>query len=287
MARAPRITSLGVAAAALALACQATQGATDTAASAAAMPSGYYIASSFFSAATGTQTFGSVTCPKTSAGSVRRPQGGGVIINSTSPFAGVNGSIPAADGVSWDAWVNNSTGATVNIGVYALCATPRSGYVVLHATYANPAGMQSSGTVACPTGTKVIGGGGVLSSSQVLANINTTIPQGNGWGVDANNGTTSSETFDVYAVCSKYGTKQNYGVHAGAAVDNPPETQSRAFAPCPLGTSALGGGVYSSSASTSVNLNGTSMLSSGGWTNYENNATQTDYSLTPYVICAS
>jgi hypothetical protein len=103
--------------------------------------------------------------------------------------------------------------------------------------------------------------------------------------VDFNNATSDDQNFTVYAVCSRYALTTGYKVVTGSSVDNPPGAQAVAEAFCPTNTAALGGGVYSSSSSTQVNINVTDP-SSGAWVNRENNADTLDHSITPYVICA-
>jgi len=253
------------------------------------MPGGYLIVTSAsMTASNGTQTFGTVACPATSGGATRSPQSGGVLVTSSSLGANIDASYPDVDRVSWDVYVHNNSGANTTFRVYAVCAKPRGGYTQLSsASFTDPGGSQVGGTAFCPSGTKILGGGGVIVTGSLVANINSSYPSGtNAWHVDANNGSSTSTTFNVYAVCSKYGTRQNYGVHIGAAVDNPPGTETAAPISCPAGQSALGGGVFSNSPSTAVNINSTFPFT-GGWANYVNNGTASDFSLTPYVICAT
>jgi hypothetical protein len=250
-------------------------------------PAGYKLVSSgFITIANGTQALGRATCPRTSSGAIRRPQSGGVFISSSSLFANVNSSFPDGDGVSWDGYVNNASGFTTSFEVWAVCAKPRTGYIrVVTSGLSNPNGAQNGFTQFCPTGTKILGGGALLLSPG-YANINSSYPTLNGWHVDANNGSGADETFSVYAVCSKYPSTTGYGVHAGSPVDNPPSTETTAGLSCPTGQSSLGGGVFSNSGSTSVNLNSTEPVTAG-WLNYVNNATSNDWSIQAYVICAT
>jgi hypothetical protein len=222
-----------------------------------AKPAGYkLVTSGFISIANGTQMFGKVTCPRTTTGAIRRPQSGGVFVSSSSLSANVNSSYPDRDGVSSDADVNNFSGSPTSFEVWAVCAKPHSGYVQAQSTgLTNASGTQGAFTEGCPAGTRILGGGGFLSSGGD-ANINSSYPSGNGWHIDANNGTTSNETVFVFAVCSSYSlSTTGYGVHAGSAADNPPLTETAVSLACPTGQSSLGGGVYSSSPSTSVNIN--------------------------------
>jgi hypothetical protein len=292
MTKLGKILGLGSALTILVLAGGTTAAAkTDTRgapATATTKPAGYtLVTSGFISVANFSQASGQVTCPRTSSGAIRRPQSGGVFVSSSSLYANVNSSYPDSDGVSWDGYVNNYGGGTTSFEVWAVCAKPHSGYVRAESSgLNNAAGTQSGFTEVCPTGTHILGGGGFLSSPG-FANINSSYPSGNGWHVDANNGTTASEGFAVFAICSKYAlSTTGYAVHVGSAADNPPLTETAIGLNCPAGQSSLGGGVYSNSTSTSVNLNGT-QPTTGGWESWMNNATSNDAAVTPYVICAS
>jgi hypothetical protein len=255
----------------------------------ASTPSGYLIViSAIMTASNGVQTFGTVACPATSGGVTRSPQSGGVLVTSSSLGANIDATYPDVDRVSWDVYVHNNSGTDTSFRVYAVCAKPRTGYAqISSASFTDPAGGQASGVALCPSGTKILGGGAVIVTGSLLANINSSFPSGtNAWRVDANNGSPTSTTFNVYAVCSNYGARKNYGVHIGAAVDNPPGTETAAPISCPAGQSSLGGGVVSSSFSTAVNINSTFPLT-GGWANDVNNGTTSDASIIPYVICAT
>jgi hypothetical protein len=250
-------------------------------------PAGYKLVSSgFITIGNGTQVFGRATCPRTSSGAIRRPQSGGVFISSGSVFANINSSWPDSNGVSWDGWVNNDSGFSTSFEVWAVCAKPRTGYTQVATTgLSNPNGTQTGFTQVCPTGTKILGGGALLQSNG-YANINSSYPFQNGWHVDANNASGADETFGVYAVCSKYPSTTGYAVHQGSSVDNPPGAQTAAGLACPTGQSSLGGGAFSNSGSTAVNLNSTEPTN-GGWLNYMNNASGGDAAIIPLVICAT
>jgi hypothetical protein len=253
---------------------------------AAAKPSGYAIVSAAFSAPNGQQTFGSVACPTTKKGVTRDPLGGGVVISSSSLSANVNSSFPSS--TSWDAYVDNNSGSDTSFVVYAVCATPHKHYqVVVSSGVDNPAGSQNTAIAVCPSGTKVTGGGGLTSSFDLAVNINSSLPNGNGWRVDANNAGTGSNTLTSYAVCSSsWPAKTGYNVVTGATVTNAAGTETQATALCASGQSVLGGGGYSGSGSTAVNMNGTVPLGNS-WSVYENNASGSDTTINAYAICAT
>jgi hypothetical protein len=250
---------------------------------AGAKPAGYLIVSATFSAANGVQTRGTVACPKKGT-AVRQPQGGGAVIGSSSLGANINSSFPS--GNTWFVDVNNNSGAATSFVVYAVCAIPSKKYQVVTSSVTNSAGLQTSVTAACPTGTKVLGGGGFSGSGSLAVNINTSIPLGNGWRVDENNASASDATLAAYAVCSAQPRTAHYGITVGTPVTNSAGTETHAEALCPTGRSALGGGGFSGSGSTSVNMNSTSPIT-GGWSVYENNASSSDTTITAYVVCAA
>jgi hypothetical protein len=251
----------------------------------AAKPSGYAIVEANFTAPNGQQTNGTVTCPKTKNGVTRDPLGGGVAIDSDSLSAKVNSSYPL--GASWGAYVNNNSGVDVTFTVLAICAKPHKHYQVVSNSVANPAGAQNTVTAACPSGTKVTGGGAINNSFDLAVNINTSIPSGNGWRIDANNASTGGNTLTSYAVCSaSWGASTGYNVALGTAATNPAGSENQATVACASGQSVLGGGAFSSSGSISVNMNSTYPIS-GGWVVYENNASSSSASITAYAICAT
>ena len=250
-----------------------------------AVPPGYKLVSATFTAGTGGQTNGSVTCPLTSTGVARVPLGGGVYLSSSDLSANINSSYPS--GTRWVADVNNNSGFDTAFSVWAVCGKAPRGYSVVTASFPNPAGGQTTNnTVACPTGTKVLGGGGNSSSLDLAVNINSTLPLGNGWAIDMNNGSASPASLDIYAVCGKVSSRALYSIVTGAYVINSAGSETSAFVPCPAGQSAVGGGGLSSSTETAVNMN-SSWPSGGGWEVSENNATPSDYPLTPYAVCLS
>jgi hypothetical protein len=249
---------------------------------AGAKPAGYLVVTATISAAPG-QTRGTVTCPKKGT-ATRLPQGGGAVIASSSLTANINSSFPSGNG--WAADVNNNSGTATSFSVYAVCAIPSNKYQVVTSSETNFAGTQNSATAVCPHGTKVLGGGGLSGSGSVFVNINTSIPQNNGWRVDENNDSGSDVLITAYAVCSAQAKKAHYGVTIGAPVTNFAGTEAHAEALCPSGRTALGGGGYSAASSLVVNMN-TSNPFAGGWSVYENNASGTDTTITAYVVCAS
>jgi hypothetical protein len=254
--------------------------------SATALPAGYLLVSSgFMPAPNGVQSQGYVACPPTSLGVARYPQGGGVFVTSGSTSASVNSSFPS--GVTWNADVNNASGFDTTFDVWAVCAKKHSKYTQVSSSAVTVPPGATSGTVAtCPSGTRVLGGGGLSSSFDLASNMAASYPASNSWLAHMNNGGVTAETFSAYAVCSAYSLKTGYKIHVGVTVNDANGTQTIASVSCPHGQVPLGGGVYTNALSTAVNMN-TSEPTSTGWFVAENNTSGFDTPMTPYVICAS
>lgn len=259
--------------------------------SSSATPSGYLLVSSgSLTAPTGAETFGSVACPATRRGVARQPQSGGVFITSGSLAANINNSYPS--GTSWVGFVNNSSGADTTFEVWAVCAKPHSAYTqAVSASFANPAGSQNLGSVSCPAGTKVLGGGASSPTIDLAQNINESVPFHSGriygWSVFMNNSGGNADSFNVYAVCSKYSpTNNGYTIVEGASVSDPPGTQTFSSVGCPAGDSVLGGGQSNDSISTATSLNSNWPSSTTGWGAWENNGSGSTVSDNAWAICA-
>lgn len=249
-------------------------------------PTGYLVVNSGpISTLSPSNTTGSVTCPATSTGVARYPQDGGVSFQSHSLYASVNSSY--ATGTSWSVGVKNRTGAATTFTVWAVCAVPNPGYVQLNSTSVpNAPGAQTAASEACPTGTKIIGGGVQNSSPNVT--IYDSYPSGNSWVVHVDNPGITANSMYVSAVCSTYTAGTGYSVNQGSAVRAASSSDTGAAVSCPSGQAAVGGGISVGSLNTNVNLNSSAPTATGsGWTNLENNATPYSVGLTPWVICAA
>ena len=238
-------------------------------------PKGYVVVKSgSLTAPASVQTHGSVTCP---TGKV--PLGGGVFFSSGSVVADINSSYPTATG--WAADVNNGSTGSSSFIVYATCSKkPGTAYHEASgtATTVNP-GAQVSATATCATG-KPVSGGVFSNSTSLAADLNTSIPVTNGWRIDANNGSASAETVTPYVVCANV-TK--YKIVIGTTTASNPGTQTGATATCTT-AAPIGGGAFSSSGSTAVNLNTTYPVT-GGWESFQNNNSTSATSFIPYAVC--
>jgi hypothetical protein len=256
------------------------------AAPAAAKPAGYKIVSADFSAPSGLDTSGSVTCPKVK-GVQTVPLSGGVLIDGTSLETSINSSWPAPTG--WNARVNNASAAATGFTVYAVCAKKLTGYVQQKsAAVSNPANSQNGAGYKCPASDVLLGGGALSTSRSTLVNLDSSWPAGTSiWYVYLNNASTTQASFHVYHLCAKLNvTATSYQLVAGTPVVNAAGTQTGASVFCPDGLPTIAGGLVSSSTSIDVTLN-TTFPFAGGWGGDENNNSGADANLTAYVLCAS
>ncbi len=166
---------------------------------------------------------------------------------------------------------------------------PPAGYAVV-SSGPLPAGYgsQDLGLVSCPVNTVVYGGGVLLASDSLDANVNSSWPSSNGWSAYVNNASTTSTSFTVYAVCGA--APPDYAVIEGNALDNPPHSQTIATATCPKGTDVLGGGGLSNTESLEANLSSSLPAATmrplrKGWFVIMNNAGSDDAKVTPWAIC--
>jgi hypothetical protein len=216
------------------------------------------------------------------------PLDGGAVIASSSVFANINSSLPSADGKGWRVDVNNASGASTTFTIYVVCAKPLHLYAVLVSnTGANPAGSQNRAFIGCPSGSTIIGGGALSSSGSTAVNLNGDWPSSTtSWEIDINNASSVNATFNIYEICAKLKATANYTRVVGPTNDNPPGAESNSHAYCPTGLSVLGGGIWSSSPSTAVNLNTINPIT-GEWNGWENNASGSDAQVVSYATCAS
>lgn len=247
----------------------------------AAVLAGYrQVTSTLLTDPANSQVSGTVACPAN-----EKVVGGGAIISSSSLAENLNVSVPETDGRTWQVFVNNASATDGTFRVYADCVRRVNQYAVVIGTgVANLAGTQTSASVTCPTGTFPLGGGGFASSSSTAVNLNTSIPLTKGWRVDVNNASTSDETATAYAVCGKKPT--GYVQVVGTSVTVPAGAQSSgATVACPTGTKVFGGGGFSSSGATNVDLNSSGPSGQTAWVAYENNGQSSPNTLTPYAVC--
>jgi hypothetical protein len=247
-------------------------------------PPRYAVVDASFSITPDGQTHGAVSCP---IGTV--PLGGGVDIGGR---ALVNSTYPTSTG--WAGDVNNPYNTTVDsFRVDAICAK-RNKYWSIQQSAArlNRAGFQTEASVQCPSGTKVLGGGGHSSANSTAVNLNSTFPVKTdegpsaiySWTTRMNNADSTDHSVSSYAVCGR--ERGGYRMYA-EDVSTPGTNVSTVNLPCPsdLPAVVIGGGARSSSGSTLVNLDATIVGSNGWYVGVDNETTQ-NYTVTVYVICA-
>jgi hypothetical protein len=145
-----------------------------------------------------------------------------------------------------------------------------------------PNGDQTRGTVDCPTGTVPLGGGVLISSSDLHANVNSSFPNGNSWFADVNNASGAATTFRVFVICAK--APRLYQVVQTADVSGPAGSQAQAIATCPTGTVPYGGGAISRTGDAKVNMNST-FPTGNGWRTDMNNASTFAENFASFAIC--
>lgn len=116
------------------------------------------------------------------------------------PASTVNSSFPFGSSV-WRVDANNGSAVSQDVESAAICGTINGYHVVHGAAVSNPAGQQTSGTVACGTGVP-LGGGASASSTSTAVAMNSSFTTGNGWKVYMNNASKKATTFTPYVVCS-------------------------------------------------------------------------------------
>jgi hypothetical protein len=158
-----------------------------------------------------------------------------------------------------------------------------AGYTTVTKSFPATAGAESGGATPCPKGTVPIGGGVFVNTSPDLrVNVSASAPFGPFWAGDVKNSSTVDSTFRVTAICAK--RPKGYRQVESRSIANPAGTQSKAAATCPTGTMPLGGGGFTSSASTDINMNGTAPKGRT-WIVRENNASMTDATIGAVAVC--
>jgi hypothetical protein len=174
-------------------------------------------------------------------------------------------------------------GATAATSPAALPAGVPKGYVSLQsALLAAPAHLQTRGNLSCPAGKVPLGGGALVSSADLAANVNSSFPDGDKWTVDVNNGASFNTTFRIFVICAK-APKLYQTVDVSATA--PAGITNHAIANCPTGTVVIGGGALSTSGSVLTNIADT-FPAGNAWRVDMNNATTSANTLVSRAICA-
>lgn len=119
------------------------------------------------------------------------------------------------------AWATPAIAASS--GPAALAAAKPAGYKIVSAGFSAPAGLDASGTVACPivggAQTVPLSGGALIDGNSLQTNINSSWPTAKGWKARVSNASAAAAGFSVYAVCAK--KMAGYLQQKSAAVSNP------------------------------------------------------------------
>jgi hypothetical protein len=224
----------------------------------------------------GWYTRGEATCPR---GKV--PLAGGVLFESWDLGLTAMDSIPSSDG--WVVDVRNGLSG-VPFDVYAVCAKrPKDYQVVTSAWYGYEGYSQSNGYVACPSGTKALGGGvqTVSTSSDVYIGQSSPSATGGTWGATVAN-ESWSDVFQVTAVCGH--VTRDYLVANASPATVPAGTLRQIFVQCPTGTVPLGGGATFGWSEPDFGTQTTIPLATG-WSTLLSNRSDMDLVVGASVAC--
>ncbi len=248
---------------------------------AATAPSGYVIERASFTVSSSPNTAaGQASCP---AGRV--VWGGGVgwedfydndTLN-TSEFAGTS---------EWFATVNNPDTGSTTFRVDAICAAKPKGYQSASTLVDDPAGMQTTGSATCPSGTVLLSGS-VLSHGDTNSQYLTSEwpSSTRTFKVSQENAGTSDAPFDVTVLCAKKPAGYTLVV---AHTSAPPLQAGVPVAICPSGTSVIGGGVHVATPQALVNpTDSIDDNNRTAWLAWVENGTAAAVAVSGYAICAA
>jgi len=250
----------------------------------AALPKGYTVVTSTFTAFAGAQDADQTNCPGT-----RQPVGGGAFVSSSDLQVNLNRSYPWRH--SWIVSVGNASASSTPVTAYVICMAHSASYKVVQSAAASvsPESVNSQAAV-CPAHTVVTGGGAVPDSAATDVNINSTVPNTfaggrTGWRVAMASSDPSSVSFTVYAVCRP--KPVGYSIQWGLNQQLQPYSEGAATVTCPGASVPIGGGGFTGYSTQDAWI---TMNSSGpdnqGWVVYENNDENVARSLDAAVICA-
>jgi hypothetical protein len=182
---------------------------------------------------------------------------------------------------------SDPTAAPPSIGTASAVKTPPLYAVAQSAPISAPSGTQTAGTVSCPAGTVVLGGGALVAASSPATTLASSYPMSNGggWVAAVNNTSGTAQSFTVQAVCAK--RPRHYAVLASGPLSVHAGSAAAAALPCPDAQRPFGGGAQSGSSSVAVGLQDTfPQREFNAWEVDVNNNTSADQSFRVFVICA-
>jgi hypothetical protein len=242
-------------------------------------PPGYTLGfSPSLTAPAGTRNLGLAQCPK---GTV--PLSGGAVVLDQNLQVDLSDSFPM--GSAWAVDINNASTTDADFEVVVTCARRLPHYAVVHAHPATlSAGAHTTFTAPCPTGSKPLGGGVHVASSDLSVNMANTLPLSRQWQVDENNAGTTDTTATAIVIC---GSVPKYRQIIAPLHHVPAQSQVLVKATCPAPFVVMGGGGFSGSLSTSVDLAFSSMDEGFDWFAAINNPTDTTTGAVGTVVCAT
>jgi hypothetical protein len=178
--------------------------------------------------------------------------------------------------------------ALLFLGLAAVVASPAEarpprGYqVVVSPSFVAPHFQEVRGVANCPPNTVPLGGGSFVASSSTRANIGGTFPTATGWATDVDNESGDDTQFDVRVTCAR--TPARYAVVQSDQVLVPPGGHGSAFAVCPKGSRALGGGGVWDTGGVELSLS-SSFPGPFTWEVSGNNTTTLGARLTAFAVC--
>ena len=179
--------------------------------------------------------------------------------------------------------VSGAGAKTAEAAAPAAAASAPAGYSIASSGFIHALnGYQTHGQVACPSGTKPVGGGVTVDAENVLAGVNSSYPIASSWAADVNNTSGADTLMNVFAVCAKRPKLTFKVVTASFSVAANSQASGRAI--CPRGV-VVGGGTRSDSASTAINVNSSFPDTTKSWRVDMDNATPTASTFAVFAIC--
>lgn len=225
---------------------------------------------------------GQATCP---AGTV--PWGGGVGFTGGIASAGEDINTSAPTGTGWEGRFNNSgTRPDDQFRVDAICARQPAGYTTTFTTVDNPTGSQSAAIATCPAGTRLLSGGSLSTADTVDVRLLSAWPLGgqrfksvmeNNSGID--------QRLTTFAVCGH--RPAGYTITSQTGSDPAGPDTSLGSAPCPAGTSILGGGIHVIGPRPTVTLGASLDDAANDWLSELLHEDAAPVTATTYAICAA
>ena len=154
-------------------------------------------------------------------------------------------------------------------------------------TFTAFAGAQDADQTNCPGTRQPVGGGAFVSSSDLQVNLNRSYPWSHSWIVSVGNASASPTPVTAYVICMAHSA--SYKVVQSAPASVAPDSVNSQAAVCPAHTTVTGGGAYSASAATDVNINSTvpNTFAGGrtGWRVAMASSDPSSASFTVYAVC--